>query len=143
MQCDANEAVRRVSDCDLAYIDPPYNQHPYGSNYFMLNLITHYKKPQEVSKVSGIPTDWKRSGYNVKSESKRLFADLVARINARFILVSFNNEGFITPVDMNDLLKAQGEVTTIETKYNAYRGSRSFANRSIHTTEHMFLLKKK
>jgi adenine-specific DNA-methyltransferase len=34
MQSDANAAARAIADLDLAYIDPPYNQHPYGSNYF-------------------------------------------------------------------------------------------------------------
>ena len=66
MQADANCRRARVSDLDLAYIDPPYNQHPYGSNYFMLNLLVHYQRPKEISKVSGIPTDWRRSGYNTK-----------------------------------------------------------------------------
>jgi adenine-specific DNA-methyltransferase len=37
-QEDANALVHKLRGLDLAYIDPPYNQHPYGSNYFMLNL---------------------------------------------------------------------------------------------------------
>ena len=47
LQEDANGAARRVRDLDLAYIDPPYNQHPYGSNYFMLNLFVRYERPAE------------------------------------------------------------------------------------------------
>ena len=40
---------------DLAYIDPPYNQHPYGSNYFMLNLIANYQRPDcEKNRISRI-----------------------------------------------------------------------------------------
>ena len=38
-QEDANKLVKELEEVDLCYIDPPYNQHPYGSNYFMLNLI--------------------------------------------------------------------------------------------------------
>ena len=55
LQEDANDAARRVRDLDLAYIDPPYNQHPYGSNYFMLNLLVRYERPEKISRVSGIP----------------------------------------------------------------------------------------
>ena len=44
-QGDANQVARTVKDIDIAYIDPPYNQHPYGSNYFMLNLLVHYERP--------------------------------------------------------------------------------------------------
>ena len=39
LQEDANKAARGLRQLDLAYIDPPYNQHPYGSNYFILNLL--------------------------------------------------------------------------------------------------------
>ncbi|MFW6377317.1 MAG: DNA adenine methylase [bacterium] len=52
---DVNEVVDNIPNVDIAYYDPPYNQHPYGSNYFMLNLITENKRPSNISKVSGIP----------------------------------------------------------------------------------------
>lgn len=35
-QEDAQMAVQTAGDLDLAYFDPPYNQHPYGSNYLSL-----------------------------------------------------------------------------------------------------------
>ena len=141
-QEDANRAARQVSNLDLAYLDPPYNQHPYGSNYFMLNLIARYQRPEQVSRVSGIPTDWNRSGYNVRSESLKLMTDLVEHLDARFLLISFNDEGFIPPDEMRSMLARLGSVETIEMQYNAFRGSRSFKNRSIHVTEHLFLVER-
>jgi adenine-specific DNA-methyltransferase len=63
---DSNEVVRGAPEVDLAYLDPPYNQHPFGSNYFMLNLIAEYKAPAALSPASGIPPDWNRSVYNKK-----------------------------------------------------------------------------
>ena len=39
---------------DVIYLDPPYNQHPYGSNYFMLNVIIENKEPENISNVSAI-----------------------------------------------------------------------------------------
>ena len=100
LQEDANSAARQVRDLDLAYIDPPYNQHPYGSNYFMLNLLVKYEMPEEISRVSGIPAGWRRSGYNVRAKSLPLMRDLLHSLDARFLLVSFNNEGFITTEEM-------------------------------------------
>ena len=44
-QMDANHLVGDVGGFDVAYFDPPYNQHPYGSNYFMLNLLVNYEEP--------------------------------------------------------------------------------------------------
>jgi adenine-specific DNA-methyltransferase len=141
-QQDANEAAREVSDIDLAYLDPPYNQHPYGSNYFMLNLLVHYRRPDDISQVSGIPTDWRRSGYNVKSKSLHLMHDLLHSLDARFLLISFNDEGFITPREMERLLAKLGMVSRFDIKYNAFRGSRNLHGRETHVTEQLFFVER-
>jgi len=143
LQSDVNAAAREVNDLDLAYIDPPYNQHPYGSNYFMLNLLVHYQRPQEISKVSGIPTDWRRSGYNTKAQSLELLRNLLHTLDARFLLVSFNDEGFVKPDTMLGILRQLGSVQVLEMQYNAFRGSRNLRNRDIHVTEHLFLVERK
>ena len=142
-QEDANLLARRLKGLDLAYIDPPYNQHPYGSNYFMLNLIVHYQRPSHVSRVSGIPVNWRRSDYNVRSRALPLLKDLLDNIDAPFLLVSFNNEGFIPPEKMRLMLDELGRVEVIELPYNAFRGSRNFNNRSIHVTEYLFLVERR
>jgi adenine-specific DNA-methyltransferase len=61
---DSNEIIKTLPETDIAYLDPPYNQHPYGSNYFMLNLILDYAYPEKTSEISGIPENWNRSAYN-------------------------------------------------------------------------------
>lgn len=141
-QEDANVLAPRLRGLDLAYIDPPYNQHPYGSNYFMLNLLVHYRRPAEVSRVSGIPTDWRRSGYNARARSLPLLEQLLGSLDATYLLVSFNNEGFISPGEMRELLGRLGRVETLEVPYNAFRGSRNFDNRPIHVTEQLFLVER-
>lgn len=142
-QEDANALARRLKGLDLAYIDPPYNQHPYGSNYFMLNLIVHYQRPTHTSRVSGIPTNWRRSDYNVRNRALPLLKDLLDKIDAPFLLVSFNNEGFIPPDKMRLTLDELGRVEVIELPYNAFRGSRNLNNRSIHVTEYLFLVERR
>ena len=142
-QEDANALVRELKDIDLMYVDPPYNQHPYGSNYFMLNLLARYERPERISRVSGIPVDWRRSGYNKRAKSLPLLRDLLAKSSAPFILVSFNNEGFISSDDMLSTLNDLGEVEVVKTKYNAFRGSRNFDNRPIHVTEMLFLVERR
>ena len=125
---------------DLVYIDPPYNQHPYGSNYFMLNLLANYERPEEMSRVSGIPTDWNRSGYNVKKRSLTLLTDLFEKIRARFLLVSFNSEGYVSTEEIKEVLGSHGRVDEEIFKYNTYRASRNLRSRPIHVNEHLFLL---
>ena len=142
-QEDANRVAHKVQNLDMAYLDPPYNQHPYGSNYFMLNLLVHYKKPEHISRIAGIPNDWKRSGYNVRAQSYALFKDLCYNLDAKFLLISYNNEGFISADQMHRLLAELGRVEVFEIHYNAFRGSRNFKHRSIHVTEQLFLVEKK
>lgn len=142
LQVDANELPRHVGPVDVAYLDPPYNQHPYGSNYFMLNLLTDYRRPNEISKVSGIPVNWNRSRYNVRKDSPTLMRDLVSSLDAKFLIVSFNDEGYIHPAEMADILGSVGKVSEFQAKYNTFRGSRNLRNRSAHVTEHLFLVEK-
>lgn len=140
---DANKVIRHLPEVDLAYLDPPYNQHPYGSNYFMLNLLVEYKKPEKISKVSGIPCNWQRSSYNKRGEAVKAFTELVEGIKAKFLLVSFNSEGFISYDTMLTLLSRVGKVQTLETKYNTFRGSRNLREREIHVKEYLYLVEKR
>ncbi len=140
---DAKTFIDTIGEVDAVYLDPPYNQHPYGSNYFMLNLLVEYKKPYGISRVSGIPEDWNRSPYNSRTKSVEEFSALVRNIKARFLLVSFNSEGFISLEKMKEILKSVGEVSVFEQKYNTFRGSRNLGNREIHVKEYLYLVERR
>lgn len=139
---DANDLARTMHAADLVYIDPPYNQHPYGSNYFMLNLLVDYQEPHEISDVSGIPVGWNRSDYNKPQAAEEAFSSLVRDMPASHLLISFNSEGFIRKERMVQILEQVGSVQTMETTYNAFRGSRNLRNRDIHVKEFLFLVEK-
>jgi adenine-specific DNA-methyltransferase len=139
---DSNIITGYVDEVDVAYLDPPYNQHPYGSNYFMLNLILDYRKPGQVSDVSGIPSNWNRSLFNKRNKALYAFKDLVEKIKAKYLLISFNSEGFISLDEMFVILRKSGKVNVLETKYNTFRGSRNLKNRDIHVKEYLYLVEK-
>ena len=141
-QGDSNIVCKELPMVDLAYLDPPYNQHPYSSNYFMLNLINNYKRPTEISKVSGIPVGWNKSNYNKKDLALASLKNLCKDLNAKYILISFNSEGFIKYEEMVDMLKELGDVRTFDTKYNVFRGCRNLCKRDIYVYEYLFLLHK-
>ena len=139
---DANELAVELPPLDLVYLDPPYNQHPYGSNYFMLNLIASYERPSEISRVSGIARGWNRSVFNQKSAAAPAFFELISKLKAKFVLISFNSEGFIAREEFSQNLAGLGEVQILEQKYNAFRGSRNLASRPTHVSELLYVLKK-
>jgi len=141
-QMDANTLAKDLDCIDMIYLDPPYNQHPYSSNYFMLNLISHYKRPEQISKISGIAKGWNKSVYNQKSNAALAFFDLVASLRAKFIIISFNSEGFISQDEFSKNLGKMGNVIQLEKKYNTFRGSRNLRSRSTHVKELLFVLKK-
>ena len=139
---DANVLVKHLRGIDITYIDPPYNQHPYGSNYFMLNTILKNEVGHNISKVAGIPDDWNKSQYNKRNEALKSFEQLVSDIDSKCLIISYNNEGFISLDEMQSMLSKYGEVTVKEIDYVAFRGSRNLKDRNIHTKEYLFTLKK-
>lgn len=141
-QKDAGQLAKGLPPLDLAYLDPPYNQHPYGSNYFMLNVIAENRLPGPLSQVSGIPEGWNRSDYNKQALALTAFEQLVQELNARFVLVSYNSEGFITLEQMETLLGRFGKVRRKDIPYNAYRASRNLSGRARYVSEYLFLLEK-
>jgi len=142
-QEDANSLCKKISNLDLAYFDPPYNYIPYGSRYFMLNLLVSYNRPEQISKVSGVPNNWNHSDYIIKSKHVSVFKDIIHSIDSKFILVSYSNEGF-TPVEqMKSILGEVGHVETIEIPYTVYKASRSICDRPIRVIEYLFLVMKK
>ena len=140
---DAVNLSSSLKDLDLVYLDPPYNQHPYGSNYFMLNLIIENKKPENMSKVSGIPEGWNHSTFNRKKDALISMEQIIKTLDTKFALVSYNNEGFISYDEMESMLKKYGKVKSKQIIYNTFRGSRNLRNRTIHTNEFLFLLDKR
>jgi len=139
---DSNDIILSLPEVDVAYLDPPYNQHPYGSNYFMLNLILEYEYPDNCSKVSGIPENWNRSDYYKRNYALKMLTSLVENIKSKYIIISFNSEGFINMDEMKNMLKKAGKVEILETKYNTFRGSRNLSNREIHVKEYLYLVER-
>ena len=139
---DAVELASQLKAVDIAYLDPPYNQHPYGSNYFMLNLILKNKIDTEISKVSGITQDWNRSDFNKAKTALASMEAIVSRIDSKFLVISYNSEGFISFEEMTGMLKKYGKLETREILYNTFRGSRNLRSRPIHVSEYLFILEK-
>ncbi len=137
---DALILAKELPNIDVAYLDPPYNQHPYSSNYFMLNLIANYQKPQEISYVSGIPKAWNRSVFNKSNSAENALFDLISNLKAKIVLLSYNCEGFIKKESFLNRLKILGKCQILEQKYNTFRASRNLKNRNIHIQEQLYIL---
>lgn len=134
-------------DFDIAYIDPPYNQHQYGSNYHLLNTVALWDKPKVTRYVapgrgqrgkSAIRLDWRtlrRSPYCYAASALPAFSELVARIRARYVLVSYSTDGLIPLDSLLEVLSARGAVRVFTRKYKRYRVSSQRPSLRAHTVE--------
>lgn len=143
---DINTLVKESTfpEFDLAYFDPPYNQHPYGSNYFMLNIIAGDETAKDIQDgVSGISKRWNRSAYNKRVQAEGAMESLIASTPAKYILISYNDEGIISIDSFRKILSKFGLVDLLQTDYNTYRGSRNLRDRSIKVKELLWLLERR
>jgi adenine-specific DNA-methyltransferase len=130
--CNVNYNIGTINDfwenynsdkIDFVYYDPPYNQHPYGSNYFMLNVIYNsiYNKDYTLNidhnSVSGIPKDWTRSDFNYSKTALTAITDMIDMTNAKNILVSYSDSGMISKEDILEILDSHGQTTIQEISY--------------------------
>jgi adenine-specific DNA-methyltransferase len=123
LQLEAAEAVS-TGAYDLAYFDPPYNQHRYLGNYHVWESLVRWDKP-EVYGTAMKRMDVKdyRSDFNSKKRIVDAFAALIANARARYMLVSFNNEGYLSYEQLCELLSVRGEVASVEVDYKRYVGA--------------------
>jgi adenine-specific DNA-methyltransferase len=108
----------------------------------MLNVIADYTYPEKASRVSGIPKNWNRSNYNREHHALQALTELVETVRSKYVLISFNSEGFISLEEMTTMLKNKGRVEVLETAYNTFKGSRNLNNRGLYVKEYLYLLEK-
>ena len=133
---DAGVLVNRLTEIlgkipDIIYLDPPYNQHPYGSNYHVLNSIALWDKPDFPEKItrgtkSAIRLDWRterKSAYNSRPKAVQEFQELIDNISSKFILTSYSTEGNIPLNEMMKILGSKGTLRVVKREYVRYRVS--------------------
>jgi len=129
---DTNELVKRIS-ADLVYIDPPYNSRQYCDAYHLLENIARWEKP----KVKGVARKMDRSSLKsdyCTNKAATAFEDLIQNINARYILLSYNNmakkgndrsNAKINDEDIMRVLSAKGEVKIFTQDYKPFSAGKS------------------
>ncbi|WP_066188939.1 Dam family site-specific DNA-(adenine-N6)-methyltransferase [Gracilibacillus timonensis] len=125
---DANQLVREIK-ADLVYIDTPYNSRQYGDAYHLLENIAKWEKP-EVAGVAKKMVDRQslKSEYSTK-QAPLAFDDLIQHIDAKYIVVSYNNmaqkgngrsNAKISNEEIMSSLEKRGQVTVYETPFQAF-----------------------
>lgn len=96
LQSDAVELAGTLTNVDLAYLDPPYNQHSYLGNYHVWETIAKGDHPEHYGVAAKrVDTRTRRSDFNSSRRAHDAFHALVQQLRATWILVSFSDEGFL------------------------------------------------
>ncbi|OHE64565.1 MAG: hypothetical protein A2Z99_16345 [Treponema sp. GWB1_62_6] len=138
---------------DIAYLDPPYNQHQYGSNYHLLTTVARWDKPPVDGEAdpdgrllnrAGIRADWTetRSDFCRRGKALDAFSRLLDAVDARFVLLSYSDGGIVPLEALADLLSKSGALRIEANPYVAYRGGKQSASRLQSTSEMLFVLER-
>jgi adenine-specific DNA-methyltransferase len=121
---DAREAAGRY-EADVAYLDPPYNQHSYLGNYHVWETLARGDRP-EIYGIACKRTDVRERGsaFNRRATMETAFAEVIARVRAKRIVVSFNDEGYLTLPRLRELLGGRGRVREVSVEHPRYIGHR-------------------
>jgi adenine-specific DNA-methyltransferase len=129
---NANELVPE-QECDLLYIDPPYNARQYSTNYHVLETLARGDEP-EIKGVAGLRVENdKRSAYCKRGVAEEELASLVGSARSKWILMSYNNEGLIPPDRVVEILSERGNVEVYACEYPRYRSDADSVSRKYKT----------
>lgn len=123
LQLEAAEAAASV-DADVAYVDPPYNQHSYMGNYHVWESLIRWDKPETygIANKRVQCKDYK-SDFNSKRRIHQGLRDVFDALTCKHLVVSFNNEGFIDREEMVELLSDKGHVGVVAVDFKRYVGA--------------------
>lgn len=120
---EAREAARTLRG-DIAYLDPPYNQHSYLGNYHLWESLVLWDKPDTYGVAhKRVDCRERKSDFNRKAAFLDAWRETVDAVDARHLIVSFSDEGFVTREQMEEVLATRGEVRVHGHDYKRYVGA--------------------
>ena len=120
---DINEVAGKVKG-DILYLDPPYNHRQYATNYHMLETIARYDNPKIHGKTGLREYQKQKSLYCSRSQVKKAFKNLILKAKAKYIFLSYNNEGLMTLDDIREVMSLRGKYGNFTKDYNRFKADR-------------------
>ncbi len=117
--------VAKMTSHDVVYLDPPYNERQYSSNYHMLETIAKYDNPKIKWKTGLRDYSKQKSDYCKKSEVKKSFSELIKTLDAKYIFLSYNDEGLMSLEEIREIMSTRGEYGVFEQKYQRFKADKT------------------
>ncbi|MDR2772640.1 MAG: DNA adenine methylase [Elusimicrobiota bacterium] len=117
---DVNTIISKISP-DVIYLDPPYNARQYSTNYHMLETIAKNDNPEIHGKTGLRDYSKQKSLYCSRAKVKEAFADLINKSKAKYIFLSYNNEGLMSLDDIKDIMSKKGKYGVFKQECNRFK----------------------
>ena len=123
----AEDVIEQLPEVDLLYMDPPYNQHRYFTNYHIWETLVRWDNPEPYG-VARKRIDSRsaetHSVFNKRKLMPQAFKNVITKAKANTVVVSYNNESWVEPIDIAEaLLENHESVALLEFDYKRYIGS--------------------
>jgi len=141
---DACTLASTLGSFDLAYLDPPYNQHRYFTNYHVWETLVAWDAPAHYG-VACKRVDSRdpatRSPFNAKRTMPSALRQVIADVDCELLVVSYNDEGWVGAEDLEAMCAHHPEVRTLAFESTRYVGARigihDPAGRRVGTVSHL------
>jgi adenine-specific DNA-methyltransferase len=123
---DALELTAALPAVDLAYLDPPYNQHRYFGNYHVWESLVRWDKPATygvANKREDVRGDENRSAFNSRRTMPQAIQKVLTDVNAETIVLSYNNESWLSREELIEMCSNRGHVEILDFEFKRYIGS--------------------
>jgi adenine-specific DNA-methyltransferase len=123
---DACAVAPTLPEVDLAYLDPPYNQHRYYTNYHVWETLVAWDAPQHYG-VACKRLDCRdpatKSVFNATREMPAALRRLVAEVRAEVLVLSYNDESWISLDELVAMCAGRGHVAVLGFDSKRYVGA--------------------
>jgi adenine-specific DNA-methyltransferase len=124
---DAVALAGALPAVDIAYLDPPYNQHRYFTNYHVWETLVAWDAPEHYG-VACKRVDARdpstQSVFNRRRQMPGALAAVVRNVDARIVVLSYNDEAWMSLSELRDLCEERGHVEVLEYEQERYVGAR-------------------
>lgn len=123
---DALDLAKRLGPFELAYLDPPYNQHRYFTNYHIWETLVRWDAPESYGiacKRIDSRADETKSPFNAKRRMPEALRQVVKDVDARLLVLSYNDEAWVSFEELAEMCAARGTVEVLAFDSKRYVGA--------------------
>jgi adenine-specific DNA-methyltransferase len=123
---DATQLASAIGHVDLAYLDPPYNQHRYFTNYHVWETLVAWDQPEHYGvacKRVDARDESTKSVFNTKREMPGALRRTIEAIDADVVIVSYNDEAWVTLDELREMCASRGDVVALAFDSRRYVGA--------------------